>query len=337
MQIFRNFYQALFVFSVLLSTSCASKSYAVDLNQVESQLKGAGVVGWIHGSVESQGIYVFTYRNPQNFFDYVEMSLTTTDPVIQKKFADLSRQDQVNVKGSFLPIPVPQKHIDVTSIDLVKKYNSGYATDPYQHQVKIPDDLLHQTTATFLVHAVAAGGSILVVEYQDAVLPIFVKNANLTKNLYRGDVVSLSYGIQSYPNQPVHLTINESATGAVTVLDSIAALNGKPASIQGRLILFPKSPEIKMNIFAVEAPMPAKLLRQYTLANLDNPQVFNDILLKLQAAWDRHPGAYVNGRNKLVSRGIQVKVTGTYNEVDPSQANAQIILKSADDITVIEN
>ena len=326
------------VFILFLGCSSPRKSFAVDLNQVETELKGAGATGWIHGSVEDQGIYVFTYRNPKNFFDYAELSLTTSDPVVQKKFASLSRHDKVLVKGSYLLLPnVPQKHIDVSSIDLIKKYSSGYQVDPYQHQIKIPDALLQQTSATFLVHAIAGDGKILVVEYQDAVLPVFVKNGSLTKNLYRGDVVKLNYKIQARPHEPVHLNLNETVADAVTVLNSLAALHGKPADVQGRLILFPKSPEITLNVFAVEAQMPGKLMRQYTLVNMDDPAVFNAIVKKCQTAWDRYPGEYDNGRNKLVSRRLQVKVKGTFNEVDPSQANAQILINSADDLEIIGN
>ena len=326
------------VFFLLLGCATPAKTFAVDLGQIETELKTTGAKGWIHGSVESQNLYVFTYRDPKHFFDYVELSLTTEDPVILKKFAELARHDQVLVKGSYLKLPnVPQKHIQVTSIELLKKYESSQPSDPYQHHVQIPGDLLNRNTETFLVHAVAAGGAILVVEYQDAVLPIFVKNTELTKNLYRGDVVQLSFSIQRNPQEPVHLKLNESAPEAVKVIESIVALNGKEASAQGKLILFPKSPEISLNVFAVEAAMPAKLMRQYTLVNFDDPAVFNAILKKCQAAWDKFPGEYVNGRNKLVSKHIQVKVKGVYNEVDRSQANAQILIKSADDLEIIEN
>jgi hypothetical protein len=329
--------KTIFFLSVLLSV-LTKPCLAIDLAQVENELKTTGAVGWIHGSVESQGLYVFTYRSATNFFDYVELSLTSDDPAIQKQFAALARHDQVRVKGAFLAIPVPQKHIGVTSIELVKKYESGYPSDPYQHQVVIPGALLSQNTAIFQVHAVAAGGNILVVEYQDSILPIFVKNANLTKNLYRGDIVTLNYKFQNIPAQPVHLQLNEEVQDSVKVLQSIISLHQTDASgIQGRLILFPKSPEISLNVFAVEAQMPANLLRQYTLVNFDDPAVFNAILKKCQQAWDQHPGDYTNGRNKLISKHLQVRIKkGIYNEVDPNQANAQILIKSADDLEVIE-
>jgi hypothetical protein len=91
-----------------------------------------------------------------------------------------------------------------------------------------------------------------------------------------------------------------------------------------------------LNVFAVNSPAPGAVMRQFTLVNMDDPQVFNDILTKCQAAWDRHPGEYTNGRNKLISKKIQVRVKGTFNEVDPSQANAQILIKSAADLEIIE-
>ena len=100
--------------------------------------------------------------------------------------------------------------------------------------------------------------------------------------------------------------------------------------------MFPKSPEIQFNVFAVQQPLPSGLTRQYTLVNMVDPGVFSQIRAKLQKAWDSYPKSYVNGRNKLVSTKIQVKASGVINDVDPSQANPQILLKSADDIQIIE-
>jgi hypothetical protein len=38
-----------------------------------------------------------------------------------------------------------------------------------------------------------------------------------------------------------------------------------------------------------------------------------------------------------LSNVVRVKVTGIFNEVDPSQANAQILIPSADSIVVEEH
>jgi hypothetical protein len=132
----------------------------------------------------------------------------------------------------------------------------------------------------------------------------------------------------------MHLAVNESAPDPLTVIDSIAAKNGKPAVVEGALMLFPQSPEIKFNVFAVQELLANGLNRQYTLVNMDDAAVFQKIRDLLQKAWDKSPGQYTNARNKLLSNVIRVKVTGTFNEVDPSQANAQILLPSADSIVV---
>jgi hypothetical protein len=314
--------------------SCSTTTYAVDLKDVEKQLNTTGCEGWIHGAVADQGMYVFTYRNPTNFFDYVEMSLVSTDAGITKQLATFDRHDKVSVKGVFLDNPSPQKHIKISAIQMIKKYDSGYQVPAYEHEAKIPDDLLHKDMATFMVHAIGGDGHILVVEYKDAVIPIYVVNADLTKGLFRNDVVQIKFLFQDYPDRPLHLAVNEGATEPLKVLDSIQAKNGKPAVVDGRLILFPQSPEIKFNVFAVEEELSDGLKRQYTLVNFDNPDTFQKLRDMLQKAWDKYPGEYVNGRNKLVSKRLRVKATGTFNEVDPSQANPQILLNSLDSIEI---
>jgi hypothetical protein len=320
----------------ILFASCSTTTYAVDLKDVEKQLNTTGAEGWIHGAVADQQMYVFTYRNPTNFFDYVEMSLVATDPNIMKQLATFDRHDKVNVKGAFLDNPSPQKHIKVSAITMVKKYQSTYQVPAYEHEAKIPDDLLHKDMATFMVHAIAGDGHILVVEYKDAVLPIYVVNADLTKGLFRNDIVQIKFLFQDYPDHPVHLAVNESATDALKVIDSIQAKNGKSTVLEGALILFPKSPEINFNVFAVQEELTDGLKRQYTLVNFDSTDTFQKIRDALQKAWDKYPGAYVNGRNKLVSTRLRVKATGTFNEVDPSQANPQILLNSVDSIEIEE-
>ena len=325
------------LFSFLALTLLSTNALAVDMKEVEKELTTSGVDGWIHGSVESQGLYVFTYRTPGNFFDYVEMSLVSYSPEMMKELGTYNRQDKVRVKGSFLPNPSPQKHILVSSIEMITQYQTPYPTQPYQHQAKIPDELLTLTTATFLVHAIAGDGHILVVEYKDSILPIFVQNETFTKNLFRGDVVQLKFKVQSYPNQPVHLNLDEKDPQPLQVLESIQAKHGKQGVVEGALILFPQSPEIKFNVFAVQEQLQAGLSRQYTLVNFDDPGLFQKIRDALQKAWDQYPGAYVNGRNKLISTHVRVKATGTFNEIDPSQANPQVLLNSLDSLQIMVN
>jgi hypothetical protein len=319
--------------------SCSStrvQPQAIDISDVQKQLLDTGCVGWVHASVSSKAMYVFTYRNPHDFFDYVMMSLVSDDPAIQKQLAGLNRHDQVQIKGTFLDNASPQKHIRVSSITSMKKYESGYPTDPYEYQAKIPRDLLRKDHETFLVHAIGGEGHVLVVEYKDAVIPIYVKNATLTAGLYRNDVVQIQFLFQDYPERPLHLAVNETTPDPIKVVDSIEAKNGKPASIEGALVMFTQSPEIKFNVFAVQELLPNGLNRQYTLVNMESPEVFMKIRALLQTSWDRYPGQYTNARNKLLSKVIRVKVNGIYNEIDPSQANAQILLSSIDSVVIQE-
>lgn len=310
---------------------------AVDPKKVEKDSSTSGVVGWIHASVPEQGLYVLTTRNPNDFFDATQISLISRDPGIQNSFRLLHRHDKVRVQGAFLANPSPQKHLRVTSIETLKPYESGYPTDPYAYEASIPQDLQGLSNALFLVHAVAGDGHILVVEYKDAVIPIFVRNASLTHGLFRNDLVELQFAIQGLPRHPTHLKLDEQGSQALRVVDSIHSRNGKPVTIEGALVLFPKSPEIIFNVFAVQEVLPAGLKRQYTLVNFKSSAEFAKIRDALQKAWDRHPGDYVNGRNKLVSTRIRIQARGILNEVDPGQANPQILLDSVDSMRVLED
>jgi hypothetical protein len=332
-----NKYSALFISMTLVIMACqAQPARAVDLGQIEKDLSAKGVEGWIHGAVSDRDLYVFTYRTPGNFFDYVEMSLVAEKPEIAAKLPTLNRHDRVRIKGSFLKNPSPQKHISVDSLEVLEKYESGEKSEPYEHEAKLPGDLLNTTSGDFLVHAIGGEGRILVVEFKDQIVPVYVKKPELTKNLFRGDLIQLHYKIQDRPDSPTHLNLDDSAVEPVKVLESITSLHGKPAVIEGALIMFPKSPEIIFNVFAVQQELQSGLKRQYTLVNFEDPAAFAKIREKLQAAWDKHKGETVNGRNKLVSLRIKVKATGTFNEVDPNQANPQILLKSAASVEIIE-
>jgi len=313
----------------------AHNSLAVDVEQVKKDLAAQGIEGWIHGSVKDQSLYVFTYRNPKDFFDYLEISLVSDKPETMAKLATFGRHDKVRIKGKILDNTGPQNHVDVASIEMVKKYESAFPTDAYKYDARIPDDLTKANDGDFLVHAVGADGRILVLEHRDAVVPVYVKNAALTKDLVRNDMIHLYYKIAKEPGQPTHLRIDETRQEPVKLVDGVKRLHGKPAKVEGALILFPRSPEIVFNVFAVLQELPSGLKRQFTLVNMENPEAFAKIRAKLQAAWDKYGKDYVNGRNKLISRKVRVRATGTFNEVSANQANTQILLKDENSIEIL--
>jgi hypothetical protein len=313
----------------------ALNAKAVDLDKVEKLLTTTGVVGYVHGAVADRSLYVFTYRNPNDFFDSIQMSLISSTPEMDHALEALTRNDQVLIKGKFLKNPSPQKHILVAALEMVKKYQNPYSPDPYHHEANLPKELIPLKSATFLVHAVAGEGHVLVVEFKDEIVPIFVmdpKNALIAKGLYRNDIVKLDFVSKEVPDQPTHLYLDSKSAKPIEVVESIVALHGKPASIEGQLVMFPKSPEIKFNVFAVEQKLQAGLSRQYTIVNFDDGDLFKQVRELLQKNWDQHPNAFKNARNKLVNSAVKVKITGTFNEVDQTQANPQILVKSLKDI-----
>ena len=312
-------------------------SFAVDIGQVESELAGEGATGWIHGAVESQELFVFSYRNPNDFFDSQNFSLVPANDSVRSQMISLKRHDRVRVKGSFLPNPSPQKHIEVTSIEVLKAYDPSEKAGDYQHDAKIPEELLSTDKAMFLVHAITGGGRVMVVEFKDSVVPVFVRNSALTKDLSRNDLVELKYTIQASPDRPVHLRLKERETDAVRVIESIQDFHCREADREGALVMFPKSPDIVFNVFAIQQELPGGLKRQFTLVNFEDPNAFDRIRQALQDAWDRYPGAFVNGRNKLVNKRIRVRAKGLFNQVDPNQANPQILLTDETSLTILEN
>jgi hypothetical protein len=263
------------------------------------------------------------------------MSLVARDDQIAAQLAGFRRHDRVRVKGKFMSNPSGQRHILVSSVEMVKPFAPEIELPPYHRDATLPKDLENKNTERFLVHIANADTGVFVVEYKDAIVPVYVQNSGLLKGLYRGDVVELKFHIQDHPTAPSHLNLNESDAQPLRVVDSIRAKHGTPASLEGALVMFPQSPQIRFNVFAVLEQLPNGLTRQYTLANLDDAATFTKIREKLQSAWDvQSPPDYENGRNKLVSKKLRVRVNGVINEVDPAQANPQVLVASPDDIRV---
>jgi hypothetical protein len=241
----------------------------------------------------------------------------------------------VRIGGEIMDNRSQQTHIELASLEVVRKYEATPPIPRYEYEASIPADLQGKSSELFLVHAVNAGGSVLVVEHEDVVLPVYVTRPELTRSLARNDVVRLFYEIRTRPDRPVHLQLAD-VERPVEVVDSITALHGKPAAIEGALVLFPQSPQVRFNVFAVLQELPGNTQRQYTLVNFDDPAVFETIRNKLQAAWDTGGAdSFVSGRNKLVSTEVRIRATGTFNQIDPNQANAQIVLDGPDSIEIL--
>lgn len=319
----------------------------IDLDELEKDLTSTGVTGWIHGSAPQYRQFVFTYRDPKNFFRAVQLSVVARKPKLVNFLKGLNRHDEIWIRGEFRENESAQPHLKINEFKLVKKHKSAVVSLPFTHKTQLPQDLKGKKSAIFKVHAVVADGRILVVEYKDAVVPVFVENPSHTVNLYRNDKVRLHYEVLPHPRLPTHLKLASVANPveilghpmvdyhgnrAVTILEDNTTEDG----VVGSLVLFPKSPQLKFNVFALQVIDSDGVRRNFTLVNFSDFDVFMGVLKKLQTAWDAaDPKDIVNGRNKLVNPKIRIRAKGVYNVQDPNQANPQILLNRIDDIEIL--
>lgn len=324
-----------------LALSVGISAHAVDLKDVDAALKSdKGLVAEMHGVDRDTGLFVLVYRNPQDFFDYVQLPLVAdymsqNYDQIEAELEALNRHDIVGVKGQLDGwVNADQAHILVDSVEMVKKFEGGFDKyPPYHHKAQIPKELQNLSQIVVKVHAVADGGRILMVEYKDVNLPVIVSNPSLTKDLYRGDKIEIQFRLAGSPSAPTHLILKDGPK-AVVMLDSLSAQNGKPIDLCGPLVFFPKSPQILFNVFAIQTDIGDGLTRSYTLISFKNPDLFKQAFAKLQVAWDAHVATATRGRNYFVNEKLQACAKGIANVVSPSQANPQIVISQLSDVTV---
>ncbi|ACK71683.1 conserved hypothetical protein [Gloeothece citriformis PCC 7424] len=308
----------------------------LDLTNLSQELEGTGLMGSIHGAYASSRLFVLSVREPDNFFNHREFSLIPSDETSLKGLNGVKRQDEVCIKGRFIPNPSEQKHILVQSVTLVKPWQHQDNFDPYQREVSLPEDLINQSSFVGKVHAVYADGQVLVVEYKDGVIPVFVQSPQLTKDLFRGDIIRLSYQIQTLPTQPTHLRLNLEQSQPLEVLDSIVKWHEKDVSVRGKLVKFPQSPQIKFDVYAIAVDTEG-ITRYFTLVNFQDASTFQNIRDKLAGIWETHLSTAKSGRNMLINPEVTIEVQGVGNVVSPAQANPQILLSSEKNIQVIDN
>lgn len=310
---------------------------SIDLAAIEKELKGGGLEGEVHGATFSLDLYVFVYRNPENFFDHAVFPLITKEESIQEQFKSLGRHDRIKIKGAFASTMAPINHILVNELSMVKKFENHLPVPPYQHEAKLPRDLVGKSHFIGKVHAIVNEAKILVVEYKDAVIPVYVENTALLKDLYRNDKIDIYFKIRMEPGRPVHIELDKTVSTPLKVLDRMVSWHGKSAQMEGNLVMFPKSPQVLFNVFALHQVDENGIERDFTLVNFDDPKAFEKIRIKLQEWWDAHPGTIKNIRNKYLNTNVKIRAAGSFNVVDPEQANPQILLSGPEDLTLIKS
>lgn len=326
--------------SLLMSFSITAHA-EINMQDLEKQLTTTGLTGEIHASSADAHLFVFTYRNPNDFFDNIQLPLTSDKTEILNSLPTLKRHQIFLVKGNFIKNHAPISHINVTSMELVKDYTSALDQMPYQYKGNV-SELNDKKEFIGRVHAVGQEGKMLVTEYKDRIVPIYVvepSSQELVKQLYRGDLVRIRFQVRSEPEAPVHLSLVRSTTlpadqKPVELLESLVKSHGSPITKTGNLIMFPKSPQINTNIYALLVEDPEGTTIQYTITNLEDPNLFKLVREKLEKVWMENSATAENDRNKFVNRKLIVTAKGTSNMVNPGQANPQIIVHSVDDVTV---
>lgn len=313
-------------------------SASIDYAEIERQLQGGGLEGRIHGSVEGQDILVFTWRHPDNFFINVQLPIFSKDPTLQEQLKQLKRHDRIRVKGSFNWRKAPIRHIVAREIVLVDPWLSAETGTTKPYQPGIIEEVLSSTQLLVKVHSVANEGFVLVAEYKDRVFPVINTTPELLDGLYRNDFINISYKVRSFPNQPIHLELEAPEKKPVQVVERIVNGHGQTFDFSGPLVMFPKSPQIKFNIFAIQQESSTGLVRNFTLTTDFNKDpsfdLFQKIRKDLQTIWDNHSSQAYFYRNRLVNENIWIRVRGVKNVVSPVQANPQIYINSRDDLVV---
>ena len=305
-----------------------------DIESLGILLEQGRLPGWIHAAVHGRGLYVFTYRKPTDFFSFADFPVEAVSDAVAARLLTVKRHDAVLLKGRFKVNAAPIHHIELEDFQVVTPYVADETAPPRMPEAAIPDDLLGATELIGKVHAVNDDGRIFVIEYKDAVIPVFVPVANLTAGLYRNDKVHVVFQFAMNPPRPTHLWLDTAAAKPLEVLERLLDKHGKPFTGEGALVRFPPSPQIITDVYAVQVVDTDGVSREYTLLNDRDPTIFAKIHDKLAAAWKMRPAQVIDGRNKLLNPSIQVKAVGTFNLISPSQANAQIILDSADNVSV---
>jgi hypothetical protein len=340
-----RFAQRLSLLSILaIAFACSSVPPAraeVNLARVDAELRAGGTMGFIHGRAAypsanaNAGVEytVFTIREANDFFSHYEAPLVGATAAVDAQLRMLGRHDQIRVRGEFIANGAPVRHIRVREFDVVKRHDSG-TLPPYEYQARIPDDLLNVSSFVGKVHAIAEGGRVLVVEYKDVVLPLFPRSPEWTRELFRGDTIRVYHKIRSEPQAPPHLMFDPAVANPLVRLHRIQDLHAQPARLTGTLAKFPKSPQIVTDVFALLYTNEYGITHDYTLANLEDPEVFRAIREKIAAVWDADAAHARRGRNQLFNPHLRVTANGTFNVVSADQANPQILLRSANDVTV---
>jgi len=293
----------------------------------------------VHGVYEAYGLYVFSWWNLKNFRDRYDFPVYSRD----LKLVDfkLKRHDKILITGEVETKNRGPEHLRVDSLKVIERY-TGHGTEKRPRTIDL-GDLVKKSRAVFKIHTISktkvdgTPNHLMVVEYEKVVLPMFVsKWSDELDKLSRNDSVEMSFKLKRSPKSPPHLFLDNSKP--IKRLLNIKDQHSKDADITGCLVRFPKSPQIKFDVFAVTQTDKWGHVRNYTLLNFSDFELFTNMRKKIAKLWasDKDKSHIEFRRGRFLNCSLQLRVKGTFNVVSSNQANPQVLISSLDDIEVIK-
>lgn len=332
--------------ALCLLLACAPPAFAqhglepIDIGAFHESLQSAeGVVAEVHGVDPQTGLHVMVYRQ-DSFFRYLHFPAIADEAApdfeeMRTVLDGLGRHDRVRVRGRFHPdIVAPMEHVLLTRLEVLDRYDRG-DLPPYRYAAELPEDLAGTQEALFKVHAVLDEGRTFVVEYADVNVPFVSARPEQTGDLYRGDLVRIAFRIAQAPERPPHLAIAR-MPDAVEVVDRLVDQHGETHTHCGALAMFPESPQVLFDVFAISVALQGGYSRTYTLLpeEFEDEEAFARLRARLQEVWEARAQTIERARNHLVNPAIEACATGTIAMIDRNQANPQIFLADFDDLRI---
>ncbi len=304
---------------------------AIPWESIREELETNGLKGIVHGINPETRVYVFTWRHPDDFFRQYFFPMVPDNPEAEAQIRSLKRHQSVTVRGYLMDPHPDQRHIVVESLDPGPPWepgspNPGRETpEGFSGHHKAPEKTV---TVTGLVHALAGEGGLFVMELADAVFPVIVPEAMRPVTLWRGDVIQARLVFREWPPHPRHMTL-AGEPDALTVLDAIRDLHGREMTLEGPLVLFPDSPVLNRDIWAVKQVDENGLSRYFTLFNFEDAADQARIDAMLAGWWEAAADQRQAGRNLHINPAIRIRVTGKVNQVAVNQANPTLMIESS--------
>ncbi len=331
------FLAALLLIVNYVEAKCPDKVNEISLEQVEKDLKTKGIEVFVHGAVPRYQLFVGTYRSPENFFRYVDFSLLTMDRKVGEQLSKVKRHDKLLVKGEFFDTESCFPHVEIKEFQVLKSFETSPKLPPYNHRADL-SVLENVDRITGKVHGVAYTQGIMAIEYKDVVVPVFVPKTHhkLLEKIYRGDVVDIAIFVRINPERPVHVELDIDNKEPLIQKVSMVKGHDTPITLEGELVMFPKSPQIRFDIYALKVKGELGFYRNYTLVNFESTDIFLQIRAHLEKIWKENEKTAVGGRNFWINPKVRIQAKGLKNVVSPTQANPQILLKGIESLKILK-